>query len=182
MAYAMVAYYGMSDKVGTLSYYDSTGQSDMSFTKPYSELTAQGIDAETKRIIDEAYAMARKVLTEHAEGLKQLAELLLTREVVFTEDVERIFGKRKKDLLRERTEAEAEERRKQAGELRREERAEEKKEGESGQTRDAGTDAPAAGGTVITVSLDPEIKAAAQEGRKPEEKAGEAPDTSKEEL
>ena len=182
MAYAMVAYYGMSDKVGTLSYYDSTGQSDMSFTKPYSELTAQGIDAETKRIIDEAYAMARKVLTEHAEGLKQLAELLLSREVVFTEDVERIFGKRKKDLLRERTEAEAEERRKQAGELRREERAEEKKEGESGQTRDAGTDAPAAGGTVITVSLDPEIKAAAQEGRKPEEKAGEAPDTSKEEL
>ncbi len=179
MAYAMVAYYGMSDKVGTLSYYDSTGQSDMSFTKPYSELTAQGIDAETKRIIDEAYAMARKVLTEHAEGLKQLAELLLTREVVFTEDVERIFGKRKKDLQRERAEAEAEERRKQAGDLRREERAEEKNEEGSAQARNAGTDTPAAGDTVITVSLDPEIKAAAHEGRKPEEKPEKATDAPK---
>ena len=104
-AYAMVAYYGMSDNVGTLSYYDSTGQSDMSFTKPYSELTAQQIDAETKRVIGEAYAMAERVLTEHADGLKQLAELLLDREVVFTEDVERIFGKRKKDIERERREA-----------------------------------------------------------------------------
>ena len=105
-AYAMVAYYGMSDHVGTLSYYDSTGQSDMAFTKPYSELTAQQIDAETKRVIGEAYAMAERVLTEHADGLKQLAELLLEREVVFTEDVERIFGKRKKDIERERREAE----------------------------------------------------------------------------
>ena len=104
-AYAMVAYYGMSDNVGTLSYYDSTGQSDMAFTKPYSELTAQQIDAETKRVIGEAYAMAERVLTEHADGLKQLAELLLEREVVFTEDVERIFGKRKKDIERERREA-----------------------------------------------------------------------------
>lgn len=104
-AYAMVAYYGMSDNVGTLSYYDSTGQSDMSFTKPYSELTAQQIDAETRRVIGEAYAMAERVLTEHADGLKQLAELLLDREVVFTEDVERIFGKRKKDIERERREA-----------------------------------------------------------------------------
>ncbi|UKI17874.1 MAG: ATP-dependent zinc metalloprotease FtsH [Bacteroidales bacterium] len=128
MAYAMVAYYGMSDKVGTLSYYDSTGQSDMTFTKPYSEQTAQEIDTETKRIIDEAYAMARKVLTEHADGLKQLAELLLAREVVFTEDVERIFGKRKKDILRERAEAEAAQEHKQAEKLRREERAEEKAE------------------------------------------------------
>ncbi len=94
-AYAMVAYYGMSSEVGTLSYYDSTGQSDMSFTKPYSERTAQQIDEEAKNLIKEAYAMAESVLKENAEGLKSLAELLLEREVVFTEDVERIFGKRK---------------------------------------------------------------------------------------
>ena len=106
-AYAMVAYYGMSPKVGTLSYYDSTGQSDMSFTKPYSEQTAQQIDTEARAVIDEAYRMAEQVLREHAAGLKELAELLLQREVVFTEDVERIFGKRKKDIERERREAEA---------------------------------------------------------------------------
>ncbi len=106
-AYAMVAYYGMSENVGTLSYYDSTGQSDMTFTKPYSEQTAQQIDAEAKLVIEKAYKMAEKVLREHADGLKELAELLLSREVVFTEDVERIFGKRKKDIERERREAEA---------------------------------------------------------------------------
>lgn len=106
-AYAMVAYYGMSENVGTLSYYDSTGQSDMAFTKPYSEQMAQQIDTEAKRVIEQAYKMAEQVLREHADGLKELAELLLSREVVFTEDVERIFGKRKKDIERERKEAEA---------------------------------------------------------------------------
>ena len=106
-AYAMVAYYGMSENVGTLSYYDSTGQSDMAFTKPYSEQTAQQIDTEAKRVIEQAYKMAEQVLREHADGLKELAELLLSREVVFTEDVERIFGKRKNDIERERKEAEA---------------------------------------------------------------------------
>ena len=106
-AYAMVAYYGMSENVGTLSFYDSTGQSDMAFTKPYSELTAQQIDAEAKQVIEKAYKMAETVLREHADGLKELAELLLSREVVFTEDVERIFGRRKKDIERERREAEA---------------------------------------------------------------------------
>ncbi len=106
-AYAMVAYYGMSENVGTLSYYDSTGQSDMAFTKPYSEQTAQQIDTEAKRVIEQAYKMAEQVLREHADGLKELAELLLSREVVFTEDVERIFGKRKKDIERERKKAEA---------------------------------------------------------------------------
>ena len=104
-AYAMVAYYGMSPEVGTLSYYDSTGQSDMSLTKPYSERTAQQIDTEARRIIDEAYAMAERVLHDHADGLRELAELLLEREVVFTEDVERIFGRRRKDILREQQEA-----------------------------------------------------------------------------
>ena len=105
-AYAMVAYYGMSEKVGTLSYYDSTGQSDMAFTKPYSEQTARDIDDEVRAIIDKAYAMAENVLTEHRDGMVRLAELLLEREVVFTEDVENIFGKRKKDVERERIEAE----------------------------------------------------------------------------
>ena len=106
-AYAMVAYYGMSEKVGTISYYDSTGQSDMAFTKPYSEQTAQSIDNEVKALIERAYEMARQVLIEHKAGMTELAELLLEREVVFTEDVERIFGKRKKDILREQKEAEA---------------------------------------------------------------------------
>ncbi len=100
-AYAMVAYYGMGQNVGNISYYDSTGQSDMGFSKPYSELTAQQIDKESKDIIDRAYAMAKDILERHSEGLKELAELLLEREVVFTEDVERIFGKRKKDILKE---------------------------------------------------------------------------------
>jgi cell division protease FtsH len=95
----------MSDKVGTISYYDSTGQSDMAFTKPYSEETAQSIDNEVKTLIAEAYAMAERVINENREGLERLAELLLEREVVFTEDVERIFGKRKKDIEREAAEA-----------------------------------------------------------------------------
>lgn len=103
-AYAMVAYYGMSDDVGTLSFYDSTGQSEMNFSKPYSELTSQRIDSEAKKIVELAYKMAETVLKEHAAGLTELAELLLEREVVFTEDVEKIFGRRKKDILREQDE------------------------------------------------------------------------------
>ena len=93
--YAMVAYYGMSEEVGSMSYYDSTGQSDMAFTKPYSERTAQQIDDEVRALIAKARAMAEKVIDEHRDGLVQLAELLLEREVVFTEEVENIFGKRK---------------------------------------------------------------------------------------
>ena len=96
MCYAMVAYYGMSDEVGSMSYYDSTGQSDMAFTKPYSERTAQQIDDEVRALIAKARKMAENVIDEHREGLVQLAELLLEREVVFTEDVENIFGKREK--------------------------------------------------------------------------------------
>ena len=92
--YAMVAYYGMSEEVGSMSYYDSTGQSDMAFTKPYSERTAQQIDDEVRALIAKARAMAEQIIDEHREGLVELAELLLEKEVVFTEDVERIFGKR----------------------------------------------------------------------------------------
>ena len=102
----MVAYYGMSEEVGSMSYYDSTGQSDMAFTKPYSERTAQQIDDEVRALIAKARAMAEKVIDEHRDGLVQLAELLLEREVVFTEDVENIFGKRKGKATEEAPEAE----------------------------------------------------------------------------
>ncbi|MDR1983235.1 MAG: ATP-dependent zinc metalloprotease FtsH [Prevotellaceae bacterium] len=94
MAYAMVAYFGMSEKIGNMSYYDSAGQ-DMMFGKPYSEKTAELLDTEAKRIIDDAYRMAKKILTEYNEGLKQVAELLLEKEVIFSEDLEKILGKRK---------------------------------------------------------------------------------------
>lgn len=93
LAYAMVVYYGMSDRLPNLSYYDSTGQ-EYGFSKPYSEERAKDIDAEVSRIINEQYERAKKILTEHAEGHKQLAEVLIAREVIFTEDVEHIFGKR----------------------------------------------------------------------------------------
>ena len=94
-AYAMVTYFGMSEKVGNLSYYDSTGSRDMTFSKPYSEKTAELIDDEVKRLIEQAHATATKVLTENREGFERLAALLLEREVVFSEDLEEIFGPRK---------------------------------------------------------------------------------------
>ncbi len=92
-AYAMVVYFGMSDKLPNLSYYDSTGQS-YGFTKPYSEETAKLIDTEVSRIVDEQYERAKKILRENAEKHGQLADVLITREVIFAEDVEHIFGKR----------------------------------------------------------------------------------------
>ncbi len=98
MAYSMIAYYGMGKEVGSLSYYDSTGQGEMGFTKPYSEHTAQQIDKEAREILSDAYTLAESVLKEQASGMKQIAELLLEREVIFTEDVERILGRRKKDI------------------------------------------------------------------------------------
>ncbi len=94
LAYAMVAYYGMSDRLPNLCYYDSTGQ-EYGFSKPYSEERAKDIDAEVSRIINEKYERAKDILRKHAEGHKQLAEVLIAREVIFTEDVEHIFGKRK---------------------------------------------------------------------------------------
>ncbi len=92
-AYAMVVYFGMSDKLPNLSYYDSTGQS-YGFTKPYSEETAKLIDTEVSRIVDEQYERAKKILRENAEKHRQLADVLISREVIFAEDVEHIFGKR----------------------------------------------------------------------------------------
>lgn len=92
-AYAMVVYYGMSDKLPNLCYYDSTGQ-DYGFSKPYSNERARIIDEEVSRIITEQYERAKDLLRKYAEGHHELAETLISREVIFTEDVERIFGKR----------------------------------------------------------------------------------------
>ena len=105
-AYAMVSFFGMSDKVGNISFYDSSGQSDFGFTKPYSEKTAELIDQEVNLIIAESYVRAKEVLKNNMKGLTVLAELLLEKEVIFSEDLERIFGKRKADLLKEEKEAE----------------------------------------------------------------------------
>ena len=93
-AYAMVAFYGMSDKLKDVSFYDSTGRYDYGFTKPYSDETATLIDKETQRIIAEQMARAKQILTEHAEGHHQIAELLIEHEVITSEDVERILGPR----------------------------------------------------------------------------------------
>jgi cell division protease FtsH len=93
MSYAMVTYYGMSDVIGNMSYYDSSGNNDMAFTKPFSEKTAQQIDAETKRLLTEGEARARKVITENRAGIEVLAQRLLDKETVFSEDLEEIFGK-----------------------------------------------------------------------------------------
>ena len=93
-AYAMVAYYGMSDKLKDVSFYDSTGRYDYGFVKPYSEDTAKTIDEETQRIIADQMARAKQILTEHAEGHHQIAQLLIDREVITAEDVERILGPR----------------------------------------------------------------------------------------
>lgn len=92
-AYAMVVYFGMSDKLPNLNYYDSTGQ-DWGFTKPYSEDTAKIIDAEVQNIISQQYERAKQLLSEYSEGHNKLAQVLLEREVIYAEDVERIFGKR----------------------------------------------------------------------------------------
>ena len=90
-AYGMIAYAGMSDKLPNLCYYNND---EFSFSKPYSERTAELIDEEVKRMINEQYERAKKVLTEQKEGHNQLAQLLIEKEVIFAEDVERIFGKR----------------------------------------------------------------------------------------
>lgn len=92
-AYAMVTYFGMSEKVGNVSFYDSQ-DSGYNFQKPYSEKTAELIDAEVKTLINSSHEMAHKILTEHFDGFNKLANLLLEREVVFQEDLVNIFGPR----------------------------------------------------------------------------------------
>ncbi|MBR1516132.1 MAG: ATP-dependent zinc metalloprotease FtsH [Paludibacteraceae bacterium] len=93
-AFAMVAYYGMSDKLKDVSFYDSTGRYEYAMTKPYSEQTAQVIDSETSAIISEQMARAKKILTEHAEQHHRIAEMLIEREVITSDDVESVLGPR----------------------------------------------------------------------------------------
>jgi cell division protease FtsH len=93
-AMAMVAYYGLDEKIGNRSYYDSTGQQDYSLTKPFSEKTAEIIDEQVSKLIESAYQEALRILSENVDGLKQLANKLIDKEVVFGDDLEMIFGKR----------------------------------------------------------------------------------------
>ncbi len=93
-AFAMVTYYGLDEEIGNISYYDSTGQQDYSLTKPYSEKTAETIDREVSRLVEKAYQEALAILTDHRDGLTQLANKLIEKEVIFGEDLENIFGKR----------------------------------------------------------------------------------------
>ena len=94
MAYAMVTYYGMSEKVGKLSFYDSTGSRGYDLTKPYSDKTAELIDQEVKELVESIYEKTVNILKENSEGFHQLAAILLEKEVIFAEDMERIFGPR----------------------------------------------------------------------------------------
>ena len=101
MAFSLVVYYGMSPKVGNVSYYDSTGQSEWNFTKPFSEKTNEDIDTEVKRLIDEAYGRAKEIILASRDKLDKLAEVLYEREVIFRDDVEQIYGPRPWDKKEE---------------------------------------------------------------------------------
>ncbi len=93
-AYSMIAFLGMSDKIGNISFFDSSGRNEYSFLKPYSEKTSETIDQEVKKLVDEQYERAKKVIIENREKSVELAELLLKNEVIFGNDLEKIFGKR----------------------------------------------------------------------------------------
>jgi len=93
-AKAMVTIYGLNDKVGNLTYYDSSGQSEYNFTKPYSEKTSELIDKEISKIIEAQYQRALSLLKDNKDKLDKLAELLFEKEVIFKDDMEDIFGKR----------------------------------------------------------------------------------------
>ena len=108
-AYAMVAYYGMSEKVGNISFYDATGQRD-TFTKPFSERTAELIDEEVRRIVDEAVELTRSIIEQERENIERLADLLLEKETIFAEDVEQILGKSAQEVAKAEAEATSEER------------------------------------------------------------------------
>ncbi|HRZ22326.1 MAG TPA: cell division protein FtsH, partial [Bacteroidales bacterium] len=93
-AYNMIVFFGLNDKIGNISYYDSTGQQEYSFHKPYSEKTAQVIDQEVKKLVEKAYQRAVNIIEKNKIRVEQLASLLLEKEVIFSEDLEKIFGKR----------------------------------------------------------------------------------------
>ena len=102
-ARAMVTVYGLSDKVGNLTYYDSSGQNEYGFTKPYSEQTAELIDKEISDIIEEQYQRAIALLEKNKDKLIELAEVLLKDEVIFKDNLEAIFGKRPFEIKKEET-------------------------------------------------------------------------------
>ena len=93
-ARAMVTIYGLNDKLGNITYYDSTGQSEYTLSKPYSEDTAQIIDKEISNLIENEYKRAIKILEDNKDKLEQLAAILIEKEVIFKDDLETIFGKR----------------------------------------------------------------------------------------
>ncbi len=94
-SYAMISYFGMSEKIGNISFYDSSGQNEFGFTKPYSEKTAELIDDEVKKLVGKAYEKAKEILIKNKDKHHQLAEQLLEKEVIYAEDLVKIFGKRK---------------------------------------------------------------------------------------
>ena len=93
-AYAMVTYYGLNEVIGNVSFYDSTGQQDFSLTKPFSEQTAEVIDQEISKLVEKAYQEALTILRQHLDGLTLLANRLIEKEVIFSDDLVNIFGKR----------------------------------------------------------------------------------------
>ena len=117
MAQALVTYYGMSPEVGNISFYDSTGQSEYAFAKPFSEKTAETIDREVRRMVEEAYAKAKELLTTHREQLDELAKQLYDKEVLFREDLERIYGPRPWEQPEEKDDSKALEQTNNTGEV-----------------------------------------------------------------
>jgi cell division protease FtsH len=137
-AYAMTSFFGMSEKIGNRSFYDSSGQQEYSFNKPYSEKTAEAIDEEVKDLIDKQYERAKAILRKNKKGLEQLAEILLEKEVIFSDDLELIFGKRpwvRHDELSGKKEKPAEKKKAAAKKL--EERKAEKAEKEDQEPKEA---------------------------------------------
>ena len=109
MAYSMVQYYGMSEKVGNLSFYDSSGARGYNLTKPYSEKTAELMDEEVKAIVQEVHDRTYRLIEEHKDGFMQMGALLLEKEVIFAEDIERILGPKVKPVEEEQPVPETEE-------------------------------------------------------------------------
>ena len=93
-AFNMVAYFGLNDKIGNISFYDSSGQQEYQFNKPFSEKTAETIDDEVKKLAEKAYAKALEILRENEAGLRKLAQVLIEKEVIFREDLVAVFGER----------------------------------------------------------------------------------------
>jgi cell division protease FtsH len=133
-AYSMVAYFGLNEKIGHISFYDSSGQNEYAFTKPYSEKTAEIIDNEVSKYVSVAYSRTVKLLSENRDKLNELAELLLEREVIFKEDMDRIFGKRtfERDIEREQEEKDLEEKRRIELENQRKRREDQEKKEQEG--------------------------------------------------